>query len=50
MRSGSETVEMRRLRFQRQLGLAPPQGSPWADRVCLDGVRQLAAILPMPSQ
>lgn len=42
----TETVEARRLRIQRQLGLAPPEGSPWVNRVCFDGVRQLAVTGP----
>ena len=33
------------MRLKRMLGLAPPEGSPYAKQPCLDGVRALAVAL-----
>ena len=41
----SAYLEERRLRLKRQLGLAPPEGSPYAKQPCLDGVHLLANML-----
>lgn len=35
----------RRKRIMQFLGLAPPDGSPYADSICLDGAPALAAAL-----
>ena len=41
----SANAEERRLRLKRRLGLAPPEGSPFAKQPCLDGVHLLANML-----
>ena len=33
------------MRVKRMLGLAPPEGSPFAKQPCMDGVRALAIAL-----
>ena len=37
----AEEVAQRQLDIRRAMGLAPPEGSPFADMLCLDGLRQL---------
>jgi len=45
VQSNTADIEERRLRLKRRLGLAPPEGSPFAKQPCLDGVHLLANML-----